>query len=382
MYRGFIGRIHGLEEASSRRVYSVRDIVERRLFIGRDNVRITNHPAKRVSAVFNPSVMVRDDRLIIFARILYGYYMYVSSIARLEIDLEELFSNNLFIDKIIDSQIIIYPDNKYDMVGVEDPRLYVIDDYKLITYCGRSTRYYELNIFSALLSLMGKSTGYYGYSGVIQATYPMTTVMIDEAGYRWRKIHVYSFNDDLRGFVKDDRDSFLAKINNTYYLFHRPTMIDEHKYLLISRVTGEIGDLGSSGFRVVGLADPVEVLPPARFEEKIGWAMPPIRLSSNKLLVFMHGVDRELTAYWLFAAELEFGSDGVAISAVTPEYIMGPREFPEIYGERSYTIFPCGLWRLNRDEYVISYGAGDFVVGLGLLRLSDVLNILDRGRIY
>ena len=99
-------------------------------------------------------------------------------------------------------------------------------------------------------------------------------------------------------------------------------------------------------------------------------------------MTLLHSVARDIEAYKLFAEEHEIKKDEIVINAITPRYIMEPREKYEIFGDRPYTIFPCGLWPINKEEYLISYGAGDYVSGIGLLKLNDLLAELDKGKIY
>ncbi|MNN90454.1 hypothetical protein D3C81_2084040 [compost metagenome] len=81
--------------------------------------------------------------------------------------------------------------------------------------------------------------------------------------------------------------------------------------------------------------------------------------------------------------QLEYSrNEGIIVKAVTPTYIMEPKLLYEIFGDRPYTIFSCGLWRLSRDKILISYGAGDYMIGLGEIDLNELLGILDKGRIY
>ncbi|MMZ66600.1 hypothetical protein D1872_291100 [compost metagenome] len=61
---------------------------------------------------------------------------------------------------------------------------------------------------------------------------------------------------------------------------------------------------------------------------------------------------------------------------------MAPKEDYEKFGDRPQTIFPCGLWPINREEYLISYGAGDYFSGIGLININELLGELDKGRIY
>ena len=355
-------RATGFSEALKRRVYGFNDIVSRKLFLGRDNLVVVNHPVRRVSAVFNPGVLVDNDVVHLYPRIVYGYYMYVSAVGYLSLSLDYVLEDNLYTDKLFEAEIVVYPDEWFDMVGVEDPRIYFLGDELYMTYCGRSIDYYEK-----------RRKG-------MQGSYPVTAINTGKPN-AWVKKTIYAFPEGYGLDVFDDRDAFLLKSGNNTYLFHRPTLTSGDRYLLISRV-GEPSIERESTASLTHIYEPVEVLEPAPFEEKIGWATPPVSLGRDQYLVFLHGVDALRTGYHLFALQLSIKSSEISIEAVTPKYIMTLTLFPEKYGERSFTIFPTGLSRINRNEYLIAYGAADLVLGLGIINLDDVLRILDEGRIF
>ncbi len=345
--------------------------MKRLLYIGRDDIRIENHPVERASAVFNPALLITGDSVIVYARIVYGYYMYVSSIARFSVPLNVVLSGRSGYEEWmrsghgrrgIEAEITVYPDNKYDMVGTEDPRIYQYNGRIVMTYCGRSISYYNYR------------------EGGLQASYPVTAYMIDDEGRAWRKKYVHRLSPGTGPRIREDRDAFLLEHNGQTYLFHRPTTIHGENLLLISRVLDGGGVSGE--LSMLDAFDPVLVLEPAPFEEKIGWATPPVRIGGDRFIAFIHGVDRELTGYHLFAAEISIHNGEIALDAVTPGYIMSPKTMAELYGERSYTVFPTGSWGIDDGDYLIGYGAGDLVVGLGTLNINEVAGELDKGRVY
>lgn len=356
----------GYNDANKVRSEATRDIVKRLKFITRDNIRLTNYPVRRPVSAFNPSIVVEGSNVYIYARIILGYYLYISSIAEIRLDPDELLDKNMYFEKELDAKIVIQPDNPYDINGVEDPRTNKAGGEIYTTYSARTVNYYKRE------------------SGGPLYVVPLTAKRVN--GYYWKKLYAYSFGDSLQGYIIDDRDAFIYEINGEYYLFHRPTMIDGRKYLVISKIDmndARRREKNKYGITVLETHDHFLVLPEAEFEEKIGWATPPIRIGSDKVAVFIHGVDYEIKAYRMYAAEIRVNRrEGIVVEAVTPNYIMEPKLEPEINGDRPYTIFPCGLWRLDKENYLISYGAGDFNVGIGMISIDELLSELDKGRIY
>ncbi|MCD6300738.1 MAG: glycosidase [Staphylothermus sp.] len=364
-YMDFFQKAEGYYDVNKKRLYETRDIVVRTKFLSRENIVLKDYTVKEPVSIFNPALFLESNSIHIYARIIIGYYLYISSIAEIVIDINELFGKGLFLDKKYDAIIKIVPDNKYDINGTEDPRIYTIDNKLLMTYCGRSINYY-----------------YRRYGG-LQFTAPITAYAYrGNNQYTWTKKEVYYLAGDLKGYVIEDRDAFIVKSNDEYYLFHRPTMIDEKKLLVISKIPNYNKGNEYEGIRIVKVYDPVEILPPAKFEVKIGWAMPPLMIKDGLFIAFIHGVDREIEAYRLYATLLKISKNEIAVEAVTPTYIMEPKLFPEIVGDRPYTLFPTGLWKLSKDEYLIAYGAADHSVGIGVFNINELYELLDAGKIY
>jgi len=118
------------------------------------------------------------------------------------------------------------------------------------------------------------------------------------------------------------------------------------------------------------------VLEHAKFEEKIGWSTPPVKVDGEYLFL-LHSVDMKTKAYKVFAMLM---NESAEVTAVTPYYIMEPKESYEIYGDRPFTVFPCGAQIID-DSLIISYGAADSAIGFGEIDLTELMSILGSNRI-
>lgn len=355
----------GMHDAMNKRVSETEDIVRRLAVISSNRVFINNYPISNPAAVFNPAIIVEGDYAKIYARIIVGYFLYVSAIVEINVPLDDIYSGNANIN-YYSAKTVINPSIKYDIWGTEDPRAYSIDNKYLMTYTGRTVNYFNPAIR-------------------VERTLPITAIR--RRGNRWSnewiKIHIYRFPMELRGHIISDKDSFLVKHNGTYYLFHRPHMDDESFYLTISKIDSnkDLLSYDSEYPREIVVKNTVEILRPSKFEEKIGWAVPPIIAGGDRVIAFIHGVDTEIKAYRMFAVELELKRNEIVVTAVTPSYIMEPKYPYEVFGDRPYTVFPCGLWKVD-DTYLLTYGAGDYMIGIGEIDLSALYGFLDKGRLY
>ncbi|GAB6148584.1 glycoside hydrolase family 130 protein [Stetteria hydrogenophila] len=366
MYRPRYGlhfkRAQGFREAATARRFETEDIVRRLGVIAPHRIYLNNYPVSNPVAAFNPSLIVDNDEAIIYARIIVGYYMYVSAIVALRVPLEDLYSGSVNMNRYA-CQLAVYPSTRYDLWGTEDPRVYELDGKLYMTYTGRTVNYFDPRIHR-------------------ERTVPVTAVRVGNY-HVWRKVHVYVLPPELREHVVSDKDAFLVDFGGDLLLFHRPHMDDDSFYLTVSRVDLKKSRDGADGLKEVTVDDTVWVTDNAAFESRIGWATPPIRIGSNEIIALLHGVDNDLKAYRLYAMLLEYSkTEGIIVKAVTPTYIMEPKLPYEVFGDRPYTIFPCGLWRLEGDRFLISYGAGDYMIGLGEIDLDELLGLLDKGRIY
>ncbi len=327
------------------------DIVERLSVITANRVHLKRYPIDNPVTIFNPSIVIENGEVVIYARIVLGYFTYASAVAEIFIPYRDIQSNAF--SGHYTAEIKVFPNNKYDIWGVEDPRVYSIDNKILMTYCGRTVSYFDPSIRA-------------------ERTLPITAVR-DEEG-EWKKISVYKLPHELRGFVISDKDAFLVKGNDKLHLFHRLHMRDENFYTVISEVPEE--SLEADGLKEVVVNNTALALHAAEFEEKIGWSTPPVRVD-NEYIVLLHGIDRETKIYRAFALLM---NEKLEIVSYTPHYIMEPKEPYEIYGDRPFTIFPCGAAIVD-DHLLISYGAADSAVAIGRIELTELMDIFDKNRI-
>lgn len=362
------GKAYGFKDVLKLRRPSTRDIVRRLGVLSPHRIHISDYPAGHPAAVFNASVDVEGDVAHIYARIVVGYYMYASAVVRIDVPVDDIIYGYVNIN-YYSAEPEIIPSTKYDIWGVEDPRVYNISGRLVATYTGRTVNYFNPAIRR-------------------ERTLPITAVRIQNGRWkeRWQRVLVHTLPSELREKLISDKDAFLVIIGNDVYIFHRPHLTDEYYYLTISKVDGEkvlklIENPGKEPIEVES-RDTIWVMPHTSFEEKLGWATPPIKMDAKRIVTLVHAVDAVKKVYRVFAVQLCFEKEGIVIEAITPNYIMEPREPYEIYGDRPYVVFPCGLAKLNRNELLITYGAADYMVGIGTLDLEELLAELDKGRIY
>lgn len=351
----------GFDEAGRVRRFETRDIVRRLGVISPDRVFINNYPIACPVAVFNPTLMIVGENAVLYARMVLGYFMYASAVVTMEVPLDDILDGGVNIN-YYSAQTVIYPSTRYDMWGCEDPRAYEVNGKVLMTYTGRSVNYFNPAVRR-------------------ERTLPLTVVK--GRNHRvWFKKYVHVMHRELREHVVSDKDAFIAVLSGRSFIYHRPHMDDEVYYLTVSEVglpepyeNGQVVEVESLNTKWV--------LPHTGFEKKIGWSVPLLKLRDDSLVTLVHGIDKELEVYRVFAAQLRYSkNEGVVVEAVTPTYVMEPQTPYELFGDRPYTIFPCGAWVLDSNTVLLSYGSADFMIGVGSLDIPELLGELDKGRIY
>ncbi|HDD40257.1 MAG TPA: glycosidase [Nitrososphaeria archaeon] len=361
--RVVFAKAEGCEEASKLRIPEVNDIVSRFGVISPNRIAIHDYPLSHPLAAFNAGVIYdhKDEVLELYARIILGYYLYVSSIIRTEVPLDDLFNRFVDINSYV-GEVVVYPSTKYDIWGAEDPRVYRVDGKLHMTYTGRS-----INYFSSIRE---------------NRTLPVTAVY-DDALKAWVKRYVFILSEKKFGKIVSNKDSFIHRTRDgRVFVFHRPHLITDTIHLVASEIDEKKLINHGIHLREIEIDNAVEIIEKAPFEGKLGWATPITNRHKDRLIVLIHAVDKDFVVYRVFAAELQLSKEGVIVEAVTPRYIMEPRRTYEKIGDRPLTIFPCGAANVGRDEVVITYGAADSMIGLGIVSLSNLLGELDKGRIY
>ncbi len=354
----------GFAEARRIRRLETKDIARRVGAISPDRFFINGFPARHSVAVFNPGLLYDGgDEVLLYPRIIIGYYKYVSAIAEVEVPLEDIENGQVNMN-VYSGSLVVSPSSRVDFWGAEDPRVYKLRERRLMTYTGRTVNYFE--------------------AGDRDRTLPVTAVKV---GSRWLKALVGRPTPQLSDRLVSDKNAFLVDVDGVLFMLHRVHLAPDDFRLLASRLRSEAMDAienpPSEGPVEVLAEKDWHVMPHAIFEEKIGWGAPPLRLSGRDYLFLLHGVAREMQVYRVFAAIIELHPrEGPIVKAVTPRYIMEPREPYETFGDRPYTVFPCGAERLDDDRILLSYGAADYMAALAIIPVDELMSELDRGRIY
>ena len=343
---------------------SCKDIVKRAGVLSPSKVTIRNHPITHPVALFNATCTLIDDKFLVFARMILGYYMYVSAVVKIELSLDDILTRQVS-HKHYEGEIILYPSTMYDIWGVEDPRLTVLNDKLIIIYSGRTIRYFD-------------PSSSYGRVLPMVASSPIEN---EECG--WIKHGTLVLSKSIRENVIADKDAFIIRSpNNDLFLFHRPHITycehsnpytRESYHLAISRVKDEVLN---TVFQESEVSDTTEVLSPAYFERSLGWGTPPVEVERNKYIALVHATDNITQTYRAFAIAFSFSSYPLSILSLTPEYIFEPKETYEVYGDRPMVVFPCGLAKVD-DMLIVTYGAADSVVGFGIIDETELLGLLN-----
>lgn len=186
--------------------------------------------------------------------------------------------------------------------------------------------------------------------------------------------------EDFRSFERiglvmqpDDKDAalFPRKFNNNFVLIHRP-------------VTGSSANMWiSQSPDLINWGQPHIMLPSRRGAwwdaRKIGLCCPPIETKAGWIVLY-HGV--RLTAagalYRVGVALFDLERPDVCLLR-GDNWIFGPEESYELFGDVGYVVFPCGHTVADDGDTVhLYYGAADTCVGLATTSISGLLQWLEQ----
>jgi predicted GH43/DUF377 family glycosyl hydrolase len=318
---------------ASRR-FKTTDIAERVGYLSPTQIRIPEYPLQ-IGTAFNPTFYLHEGILEVFTRASIGYFTYANTIVRFALT----FPFQLAYGRIKESpgaELAICPDFEFDFWGCEDPRIVKHGDSFYMAYVGRRSE-------------DGKLKG----SVTITAT--------SKNLKNWKKRWIFL----PRWEVETCKNAFMVFEDRRIWYFFRPKHANGDFSLRIGRLPSLKTLRKHEG--ICEIKGDREVLPKAPFEHKIGWCAPPIRVGRS-WLALIHGVDRKLHVYRIFAVLL---NSHMQVTECTPTYIMEPKTLYERYGDRPYVVFPCGTARLD-DELLISYGASDSFVAFAKLKIDEI----------
>lgn len=250
-----------------------------------------------------------------------GYGNYLTSISHFRV--ARSFDGVNF---TIDENPTIFPENKYEAFGIEDPRITLIGDTYFINYSAIS------------------------YIGI-------TTCLISTKDFKTFKRLGVIFHPDNK-----DVEIFPGKINGKYYALHRPSISHFGKPDIWVAESSDLLCWGNHRY-LMGVRD-------GYWDNgRIGGSAIPFKVDGGWLEIY-HGATKE-DRYCLGAVLLD-ENEPWKIIARTESPIMEPEEDYEINGFFGNVIFTCGV--LNEDSIVkIYYGAADTYLCYAEIPLDEIL---------
>ncbi|PCJ39343.1 MAG: glycosidase [Alphaproteobacteria bacterium] len=229
------------------------------------------------------------------------------------------------VDFTVEDDAFIFPDNRYEIYGCEDPRVTQIEGVFYINYSSIS----DLGISTSL----AQTTDF---------------CQVEKLGVI---------------FAPDNRDIcfFPEKIDGYYWLLHRPAPLHLGKPEIWLAKSPDLIHWGDHRISVECSDNDWDQM-------KIGGGAPLLRTDKGWLQIY-HGVDNT-QRYCLGALLLDI-NDPTKVIARMRNPIMEPREKYETEGFFGNVVFCCGAI-IRDDELYIYYGAADEVMALATIGLSEI----------
>jgi predicted GH43/DUF377 family glycosyl hydrolase len=176
----------------------------------------------------------------------------------------------------------------------------------------------------------------------------------------------------------EDKDAavFPVRFKGRWAMIHRPVSshrgLDAHIWISFSPDLKHWGDH--------------RLLIPARKgawwdANKIGLSPPPLRTHEGWLILY-HAVKRTASgAIYRLGLALLDSDDPCRVIARSDEWIFGPEEDYELFGDVDKVVFPCG-WVVEGGEVRLYYGGADSCLALSTASLSELLAWLKEHNSY
>lgn len=288
-----------------------------------------------INATFNPGVSEKDGKVVLLYRALGGDGLSRFGLA----ESNDGFKFERFETPLLEAD----PQNPYERLGIEDPRITKINETFYIVYNAASV--YPAETYAG---------GNYAPSLYHPAP--------------WRVRPELLTTKDFKEFEKkgllldtDTKDCFLfpEKINNYFVLAHRkyPNFYLTFSTDLINWEKEEVLISPREGFWD---------------SERVGGGAPPLKTSEGWLL-FYHGTDKN-HVYRLGILLLDLNEPSKVLYR-SKEPLLEPEEAYERKGITENVVFTCGALERN-DQYLVYYGAGDKVICLASINKDELLNFL------
>jgi predicted GH43/DUF377 family glycosyl hydrolase len=314
---------------------SVEPLFRRLALIYPSSIEVKNYGRRQPLAAFNPGALLRGGELLVYPRLVFDYYWYVSSIGLFSIDIEEVLEGVL--PERMPAEIVLYPTRTSDLRGCEDPRVQEVGGATYILYTAVAP----------------------GERGV-EARQAIARV----EGSKVAKMGVFKLKHGEKLYNTFWKDSaIIPHRSHSAALLLRPSIPSESGGYLEVCWRGE-----ASLLDLTVSADSMEpLLLNESFEVKVGWSTNALEVSSNEYLVGWHGVGRDL----IYRNGLALiGADGELVGVTN--YLLEPQEsLEEFYGDRPGVVFGCGLVK-HGEQLLWVGGVSDYAIGIWSAELDKV----------
>ncbi len=265
--------------------------------------------------------------------------------------------------------------NDFDYLGVEDPRITLVDGKFVMVYCG-SAQDASGSWIGSLCSAESTDLLHWKKNGSLDLQFPLRngSANFDDSYFD----NANGAKGNKTGINNKDGVLFGRKINGSYYLLHRPMI-------------GNISDWAMHLAKAESLAGPWRDLGPmfraeprAHFVDAwVGAGAVPIDLGDGRFLEIFHTGHRAVDGsrlYTMGAVVFNFNhfdpSNPASLVESRLDHFMIPETTWEIEGPYPDSVgnvlFSCGAYERN-GEIVILYGGGDTYVMAAKVRKSELL---------
>ena len=324
----------------------VEDLFERVMYIGPEDLVVVNWVRKSPLAAFNPGALIRGGKLLIFPRLIFGYYHYASAVGVAEIEVCSLLNRE--VETPLPVRVVLYPTEPWEMaLGCEDPRVTLHEGLLYMLYVGVAHDPLKLWVRPVV--------------GVSRHVALQAIAVLDgDLNVRSKDYFKIVLGDEVH-VPRSWRDSAFISIGKaSSTILARPTVDDVS---ICWRAELDMSDYTID----------VDTMEPnlhnEEWEVKVGWSTNVVSISQNEYLVGWHGVSSRDGVYREGLAVVNGEGDLVAI---TPHYILAPRGLSEMYGDRPGVIFGDGLV-LYKDLLLWVGGVSDHVIGVFSAEMDEVL---------
>lgn len=313
-------------------------------------------------AVLNPASIVKDGETHMFYRAVRKPDM-VSTIGYCRLRGVKVINRS--------NKPILFPEHDYEKMGVEDPRIVLLDGIYYLFY----TVYDGRNALFAYATSSDLVT--FVKKGIIspQISYHTAAQLFGRSKTKVKeKYFIFdSFIRDRQGgdILLWEKDAFIfpKKINGRFALIHRVLpgiqviYFDDFKDLTEDYWKEHLSNLGSH----------IVLDPEYRFESRnIGGGCPPIETKDGWLLIYHAVDDREPSKYKIGAMLLDL-KDPTKVLYRPKKPLLEPTYLYENEGYKGGVAYPCGAV-VKDDELFVYYGGADSVLCAATAKLNSLLD--------